>query len=184
MRVLTIFGEGSEDSELVVTVDLLRRGGVQVDLASIDLMEVRLSHGFNIKADMLFKNLSDEECMKYDALFIPGGKAAFTTMHKMDRLFKLVRDFNDNKKIIAAICAAPSILGIAGVLDNKNYTCYSGFEKYCSNGIYHPEHGAVRDLNIVTGRSMNFTVDFGLLLLESLTNYENMKKVSDGILRN
>ena len=183
MKVLTIFGCGSEDSELVVTVDILRRGGVDVTLASIDSELVKLSHGFYVKADTLLSKLSDKECLEYDALFIPGGKVAFTAMHKIDRLFKLVNDFNDNNKIIASICAAPSIFGIAGVLENKNYTCYSGFEKYSKTGIYHMEVGAIKDGNIITGRSMNYSIEFGLLLLESLTSYENMKKVSDGILR-
>ena len=184
MKVLTIIGNGSEDTELVTTVDILRRGGVEVILASIDSMDVKLSHGFIIKADTLFKKLSDDECLKYDALFIPGGKAAFTSMHKIDRLFSLVKKFNEKGKIISSICAAPSIFGIAGVLDNKKFTCFDGFEKYMPNGKYIKESGSVKDENIITGRSMNYTVEFGLMLLEALTNKDTRIKIANAILRN
>ena len=166
-----------------ITVDILRRGGVDVTLASVDKMDVLLSHKLLIKADTLFKKMSDKECLEYDCLFIPGGKAAFTTLHNIPRLLDLVKEFYTNKKLVCAICAAPSILGLAGILDNKNFTCYEGFQEYMKNGIYHPELGAVKDQNIITGRSMNYSIDFSLMVLEYLMGKDVALKVSKGILR-
>ncbi len=183
MKILTVFGSGSEDSEFVVTVDILRRGGASVTLSSIDEIYPTLSHKIVVKADNLFKDLTVDECLKYDALFIPGGKAAFTTMHKMDKLIDLVRKFYENKKIVASICAAPSIFGLAGILDNKKFTCYDGFEEYMKKGINLKDEGAVRDMNIITGKSMNYTVEFALLFLEALEGKEKSEMVKKGILR-
>lgn len=177
MRVGVFFGERFEEIEALTTVDLLRRAGLDVETVSVGHSHhVRGSHSIEIKTDFL---VADVWFKTYDCLVLPGGPG-HTNLEKCDLLVKYIKKFNDEGKLIAAICASPSILGRAGVLNGRKFTCFPGYEGDCVGGEYTGEE-AVLDGNIVTGRSAGCAIPFSLKIVEALLGKDAAKKLSDDI---
>ncbi len=174
MRVGVFFGERFEEIEALTTVDLMRRAGLDVETVSVGHSHhVRGSHSIEIKTDFL---VADVWFKTYDCLVLPGGPG-HTNLEKCDLLVKYIKKFNDEGKLVAAICAAPSILGRAGVLNGKKFTCFPGYEGECAGGEYTGEE-AVLDGNIVTGRSAGCAVPFALKIVEALLGKDASKKLA------
>ncbi len=183
MKVYAFVANGSEDSELVTTVDVLKRGKIDVLLVSIDDLFVTLSHGLIIKADMTIDNFSDELIDDAYGLIIPGGLKGVNAMLESKELLSIIKKFNDNKKFVSAICAGPTVLSKAGVIGDNKYTCYDGFEEKITDGKYQKGKSFVVSNNVITGRSMNYSIEFGLAILEYLKGKEDRIKVEKSILR-
>ncbi len=182
MRILAFFATGSEDAEFVITVDLLRRARIEVLTVSVDDSNpVSLSHNINVTPDRILSDLGDEEIDEFDGLFLPGGKIGVSNLKKSDRLMSIIKRFNENKKLLSAICAAPTVLAHAGIMKGHKFTCYEGWQDEI-DGIYEAV-GAMKDENIVTGRSLNYSIDFSLLIIEYLLGSDAKEKVEKGILR-
>lgn len=154
---------GFEEIEALGTIDILRRGGVDVISVSIeDTLSVVGSHNISVLADALF---AETDFIDADILIIPGGTVRF---NEHDGLKKEVKRFAESGKKVAAICAAPMVLGGLGLLKGKNATVYPGFEKYLDGAIVDKVSTVVVDGNIITGRGPGFTMDFALKVLELL----------------
>jgi len=177
MKVLFLLSNGTEDTEFVATRDILIRAGIEVVTASINNIDVELSHKLTVMADTI---ISDKMPI-FDGIIIPGGKAGVLNMLENETVLKLIKDYNDKHLLVSAICAAPTVLSKAGVLKNKKYTCYEGWQENISDGEY-LKKGVVRDDNIITARSMYYSIDFGLEIVEYLLNKEVKTKVMKGIL--
>lgn len=183
MKILAFAADGSEDSELITTLSLFKRAGIETYLLSVSgELLIKGSHGNRIMCDALFSSLSLQALMDYDGLFFPGGKRGVELMRNNEQLLKLVRAYSERMKPVMAICAAPSILGVAGVLDGKQFTCYDGFETFVPNGIYMKGKDSVRDKNIITGRSAGYTINFALEAIKYLLGDEARTKVAKAIL--
>ena len=161
MRVIVLFKEGYEEVEALSTVDVLRRAGVRCDMVGMDDLNVKSSHDIIIKMDKVF----DESDYDADIVVLPGGLPGATNLRDDKRVTDLVKNFYENNKVVAAICAGPIVLEKAGILTGKDFTCYPGFDKEAASGNYQDVLVCV-DGNIVTGRGPAASFGFGYAVLE------------------
>ncbi len=178
MKIYVFLADGFETVEALGVVDILRRGGVDVCTVSIsDTTTVVTSHKVPVIADCLLK---DTDFSDGDALFLPGGIPGTPNLEACEDLHKLIDRYNAEDKYLAAICAAPSILGHYGVLKGKRATSYPGYEEELTGATY-TGAGVEVDGKVITGRGMGKTVDFGLKLLEIFTDSANAAKIGKAI---
>lgn len=166
-EVYAFLADGFELVECMAVVDILRRGKVDVRTVSIGKSyEVTCSHGVRVIADELFDDIAPE---KATMLFLPGGKKGTEALAGFRPLISALKKAADNQnRKVAAICAAPTVLGQNGLLAGKKATCYPGMEDRLIEAEYVDDAGVVTDGNIITGRGMGVSVDFGLELLKAL----------------
>ncbi len=163
MNKIAIFlAEGFEEIEAVSIIDVLRRASLHVDLVSITgKKEVRGAHNITIIADAIFE---DHDFTANEALVLPGGMPGAENLKSHNGLRELIVKFNDEKKPIGAICAAPMVLGELGILYHKNATCYPGFEQYLDGAIITGNDYEVSE-NIVTGKGAGVAIEFALQIV-------------------
>ena len=177
-QTVMLFATGFEEVEALMTVDLLRRGGVDVKLASITGdMTVCGSHSIQVGMDT---TLAQVDMKQMDAVLIPGGMPGTRTLGKDDAVCQALIDMNGEGKLVGAICAAPSVLGACGILDGKRATCYPGYEDQLGGGIFVDEM-VVADGNVVTSRGLGTSMEFGFKLLELLVSKEKAEEVRESI---
>ena len=168
MSKLCIFmADGVEEVEALTPVDLLRRAKIDIDMVSImGREEITGSHKIVIRTDKKLEDISPEA---YDGLICPGGLVGTQNLKADERVLELCRSFFEEKKLTAAICAAPTVLGAAGILDGKKATCYPGCEDGLT-GATPLTDPVVKDGTIITSRGMGTAVDFGLAIVEYFTD--------------
>lgn len=162
MNVLIPLAPGFEQIEALTIVDVLRRAEINVTTVALTDLQVTTSHGVIVFAD---KTLMDIESSDYDSIVLPGGMPGSKNLMESDEIINIVKEFNSAGKLVGAICAAPIVLGAAGVLEGKNYTCYPGFEKQITSANYNNLPFIV-DGNIVTGIGPGAALSFSLKLVE------------------
>ena len=165
VKVAVMLADGVEESEAIVVIDLLRRSSDIFSVTTFSIMgkkEIHSSHNITFMADELF----DENVVSgYDMIFCPGGGKGTQNLAAFKPLHKLLKQFAESGKTLAAICAAPFVLFTAGVLDGKQFTCYPGFEKKINNGgSFRPDLPVAQDGEIFTSRGMGTAIDLGLAL--------------------
>ncbi|MDR1343706.1 MAG: DJ-1/PfpI family protein [Prevotellaceae bacterium] len=152
---------GFEEVEALAPVGVLRRVGLNVKTVSVeDSKQVASSHRVEVTADLLFGE-ADFSCA--ELLVLPGGT---TRLNEFEELKKLLLTFGKAGGKIAAICAAPMVLGGLGLLSGKKATCYPGFEKFLTGATLATEQSVVVDGSIVTGKGPAFSLEFALTLVE------------------
>ena len=157
--------DGVEEIEGLTVVDLARRAGIEIDMVSImGRQEINGSHGIRFMADKLIEDIKFGD---YDGLVCPGGVKGTQNLKADERVAALIREFCAAGKLVSAICAAPTVLGAAGVLEGKKATCYPGCEDGLTGATALTDK-VVRDGNIITSRGMGTATDFGLALIEYL----------------
>ena len=122
-----------------------------------------------------FKSLKNINVNEFEAIILPGGSRGVNNLLKSSEVDYLVKEFNRLGKWVCAICAAPMVLGKNGLLHNKKYTCYPGCNEGL-DGIYTGEELVVTD-NIVTARSMLYSVPFGLKIIELLLGKSDRDRI-------
>ena len=174
MKVLMIYADGFEDVEAIATRDVLVRAGFSVYDAKIDedSQIVVSSHKMSLAG---FKSLKNVNIDEFDAVILPGGSRGVNNLLQSDEVDRLVKEFYRRHKLVCAICAAPMVLGKNGLLHNRPYTCYPGCNEGL-DGIYTGEEVVVSD-NIVTARSMLYSIPFGLKIIELLLGKETSDRV-------
>ena len=168
-KVYAMIANGSEEVECLAVVDILRRAGIEVVLAAVGGSKtVVTSHNITITADAVL-----EECDTSDGdlLFLPGGLPGTEYLEASDKLRADIMQYVKENKRLAAICAAPSVLGKMGLLKGKKATCFPGFEEYLLGGSYVAD-GVVTDGMITTARGLGFAIDLGLELVSLLESKE------------
>ena len=168
--------DGFEETEALVTVDVMRRGEVNVTTVSLTGREmVHGKHGIQVQSDALFDKVRDEA---FDMLVIPGGTTDYT---KHEGLLDLVKRYDGEKKYLAAICAAPAVFGKAGILHGKKAVCYPGMESWLTGAVI--GSGIVEtDGHITTSKGPATTVFFALKLVEILKGKNVAQKIGDAFL--
>jgi len=177
MKKAYIFlANGHEEVEALMVVDLLRRAGLTIETVSItgDKM-VTSSHNVTYVADRLFEEVEGD---LVDLVILPGGLPGTTNLLAFEPLMKMVCAHHEAGKLVAAICAAPSVLAELGILDGKKGTSYPGFGTKIENFVYAP---VVVDGNVITSRGLGAAIDFGLALIELLVDEEKAKAVAAAI---
>lgn len=176
MKVAVFLADGFEEIEAISIIDVLRRGEVDVKTISItERLNVEGGHGIIVQADHFF---SDIEFNDYDVLVLPGGMPGTTNLGKHNGLCNLLKRFSIEGKKIAAICAAPSILGQLKLLEGKEATCYPGYEKQLTGGKFKNMDIVISD-NIITGKGAGVAIDFALRILKWCKDdeyVENLRK--------
>lgn len=146
--VYLLLADGFEEIETIGTIDILRRCGLQVQTLSVTGKRVvNGAHGLIVKADSFFRKNHIVHC---DALVLPGGSKGAETMYKNSILRLTISQQAHEGTLVAAICAAPMVLGAAGVLKGKHATIYPGLEQYIDGAIVHREALVVEHDNIIT----------------------------------
>lgn len=176
--VYVFFADGFEEMEAFAAVDILRRAGVQVQMVTVTENEiVKGAHGVSVLCD---KNIVNCDFFDAEMLVLPGGLPGATTLNECEDLRKLLVRFAQEGKNIAAICAAPMVLGNLGLLKGKKATCYPGFDKYLEGAEY---TGALveKDGNIITGKGPGACLKFGLALVEHLCGKEKVKELEEAM---
>ena len=173
MRIAVFLASGFEEIEAISTIDVLRRGGQEVDLIAVGMDDVQGGHGIVVKTDFNFYNVDFD---LYDMLVLPGGMPGTTNLKENEELAKLLLRFNEQGKYIGAICAAPSILGELGILAGRDATCYPGNEKYLE-GAHVQNKAVVKSDHIVTGIGVGGAIDFALELLRFELSEEAVAKL-------
>lgn len=159
--IYCFLAEGFEEVEALAPVDILRRAELEVVIVGVGSKTVTSSHGINVVADIEEKDVTTDNM---DAIILPGGMPGTLNLEKSPIVKASVQYCFDNKKLIGAICAAPSILGHMGLLDGKKATCYPGFDTQLNCKEYTALPVTV-DGDIITGKGMGAAVEFGLALL-------------------
>lgn len=178
-KVYAFMANGLEEVECLAAVDVMRRAGIDVTLVSVTGEKfVTGSHGFVIGTDALFEEV---DCDEADVLFLPGGMPGTLNLAAHEGLTKAICKFADEKKRLAAICAAPSVLGQLGLLHGKAATCYPGFGEKLEGAVYMSRAGVVTDDNITTARGLGYALDLGLELTELLCGADKADEIKASI---
>jgi len=165
MKTAVLFlADGFEEGEALIVVDILRRASVQVLMASITgKLNVTSSRKIMVRADIL---VEDVDFSKADMIILPGGRTGTHNMQKNEIVLNQCRTFAESK-IVAAICAAPSILAGLGLLDGKKATCHPDYEEKMAGAILINESVVIAD-NIITGQGLGATFLFSFKLVSML----------------
>jgi len=209
--VLVPIANGSEDIETITIIDVLRRGGVEVIVASVhDDLQVTAARGTKIEADILLTQLNGfhfadgssfaftmkeddtegnleesntEESNLFDAIALPGGVPGAEHLRDCELLIELIEKHDIHDAIIAAICAAPAlVLGTHGFVVDKKATCYPGLEEGLVGAEYIADQPVVMDENILTSQGPATAMVFALSLLANLVGYDEAQDVAAGLL--
>ena len=165
MRAYIFLAEGFEEIEAITPIDVLRRADVEVVTVSISNNKmVTGAHNISVESDKLF---SEIEVSADDYLILPGGMPGTANLMAHEELNKLVKKQYDSGKEIAAICAAPSLLGKLGILEGKEAISYPGFEKNLV-GATISEKTVVKSDNIITAKGPGVAILFALKIVETI----------------
>ncbi len=180
-KAFLFLADGFEEVEAITPIDLLRRAGIECITVSIsDKLEVTGSHGITLKADCIF---DEKECMQGDTIILPGGMPGTINLSKHYGLKNVIIDYDKKKKTIAAICAAPTILGEMGLLEGYKSTCYPGFEeKLFDSDVLFEQF--VEDGHFITSRGVGTAIPFALKIIEILEGKDKMNDIKNQIVFN
>lgn len=172
--------DGFEETEAIGTLDVLRRGGVEVQtVAVMGKQEVKGAHGVVIKADSMLHDMLKEEG---EFLIFPGGMPGAQNLSECGELMGYLQGHFSRQGKMAAICAAPALVfGKLPLKKETRMTCYPGFENYLP-GMALLADGVVVDGNIITGRGPGYSFAFGLAIVEHLCGKEKAGEVAAGML--
>lgn len=178
-KILVPLAQGCEELEAVTIIDILRRAGIEVTSAGLDARPVRASRGVTLVPDT---TLDAALRHSYDMVVLPGGQPGTNNLKADPRILALLRDMVRHGKHVAAICAAPSVLATAGLLDGKRATSFSGaldaFPK-----VLQQNAAVVQDGFLTTSRGPGTVMDFALALVEQLAGSAKRKETEAGLER-
>lgn len=163
--VYEFLADGFEIVEAMSPVDMLRRAKTEVKTVGIGGTEIRSSCGVKVVADIGEGEVKLDDSV--DAVILPGGMPGTLNLEKSETVQKAINFANENGKLVCAICAAPSVLGHAGILDGREATCFPGFEDALVGAKISSDH-VVKDGNIITAKGAGVATSFGLKIVEAL----------------
>lgn len=178
-QVCVFLADGFEEIEGLTVVDLLRRAGVDVTTVSITgERTIHGAHGIDVQADKLFNEVDYDG---QDMVVLPGGMPGTLHLGEHTGVKQILEQFYQEKKYIAAICAAPSVLGKYGMLNGRKATSYPGFEEALTGATYVYDSVAVDDF-VITSRGMGTAIDFSLALIEKLIDVQKAEEIGKSII--
>jgi 4-methyl-5(b-hydroxyethyl)-thiazole monophosphate biosynthesis len=147
-------------------VDILRRAGIEAVMVGLSSSIVMSSHGVRVFAD---KKLADINPDEYDGIVLPGGNPGYKNLGKSEKILEIIRKFNSEGKLVAAICGSPAVLAKAGVLNERKATIYPGMEREIP---YPRSDRVVVDENVITSQAPGTAIEFALKIVEYLLGKE------------
>lgn len=178
-KIYIFLADGFEEIEVITVVDVLRRAGKEVIMISVTPNEIVIgAHGISMLCD---KNFID--CDFYDdpgMIVLPGGMPGASTLQKHEGLRKVLLNYANKNLPIAAICAAPMVLGTMGLLKGKKATCFPGMERFLEGAKVMNEQVVV-DGNFITGKGPGAAAEFALTIVEFLIDKAKAKELADSM---
>lgn len=175
---LVIIANGTEELEAVAVIDILRRGGVNVTIAG-ETDIVHCSNGVKILPDISLHKV--KETVFYDLVYLPGGSKGVEVLIENEKVTEILQNHHNACKILSAICAAPQLLALSGVLSqNTKITSHPSIKNELLHFDY-IEEDIVEYENIITSRGAGTAVKFALYLLEKLVGKEIAERVKTSI---
>ena len=181
--VYVFLADGFELVEAMTPVDIMRRAGIEVTTVSLNkTTSVLSSQNVVVEADTTTKALSPEKLLDtLEAVVLPGGMPGAQNLNDDDTVSALIAAATLLNKHIAAICAAPFILGVRGLLEGKNAVCYPGFEDKLYGAKIVTDKKVVVDGKIITAKAMGVSHEFGLAIVRELKSWSESERVRDSI---
>lgn len=178
MKAYIFLANGFEEIEAIAPIDILRRAGIEIETVSIsNQKKVTGAHNIPIVADKLFSEIN---VAVDDFLILPGGMPGTSNLMAHKELNELLKKQHDAGKNIAAICAAPSLLGKLGILEGKEAISYPGFEKNLL-GAKISDKTVVKSGNIITGKGPGVAISFALKIVEIIRGKNMAKEVATAL---
>lgn len=166
-----LMADGCEEIEGLTAVDILRRAGLVIVTISINKTDsVTGSHNITFQTDAIFEQVNLDE---FDAIILPGGMPGTVKLGEHAGVTKAIQAFASAGKLVAAICAAPSVLGAAGILQGKRAVCHPGFEDKLT-GAQVSFEPVMTDGNIITSRGMGTAIEFALAIVQYLKDEDTV----------
>jgi len=178
MKVLVPLAEGFEEIEFSTIVDILRRAGMDVTIAGLKEGVIDGAYGVRVTPDTMIDKVSADD---FDVIILPGGNPGYVNLGKSEKVLKLVREMHDRNKYVTAICAAPSVLAKAGVIQGKRATIFPGMEDTLT-GAQHSKERVVVDGKIITSQGPGTAMEFAIKLVEVLAGKNKAEGVEEGVL--
>lgn len=180
-KIAVFFAEGYEEIEALTVVDVCRRCEIEVDMVSVTgQLQVKGAHGIGVEMD---KTCEQADFPGYDMLVLPGGMPGTVNLEAHKGLMHQVDAFHQAGKYVAAICAAPSILGHRGILKGKRACCYPDFEGHLEGAEV--TAGPVEvDGHVITSRGMGTALPFALAIAEALCGGKQAQEMAKAIIWN
>lgn len=175
MKIACVIADGFEEVEFAASIGILRRGGCDIDIFSLHSNKAKGRYDLTVTDLKPFSSIKKEN---YDMLLMPGGPE-YVELENNKEYIDLLLYFLKNDKYVAAICAAPTIIGHLGYLKNKNYTCFTSMNE--DFGGYYNDVYAIKDGKLITGRSAAATIEFAFLILETVKGKEKAEEIKKQI---
>ena len=176
--VYMMLGTGFEVTEAMVPLVMMRRAGIEVCTVGINGKTVYGSRDIGIVADI---ELGEMDLTNLEGIVLPGGLGGVASIKASQPALDAVKFAYENHKLVAAICAGPTVLAQLGITDGKNATCYPGCEEQMGNALMVPGAAAVTDGNVITGTSAGCAIPFALQLITALKGKEAADSVAQQI---
>lgn len=176
--VYILLGTGFEVTEAMVPLVMMRRAGIEVCTVGINGKTVYGSRDIGIVADL---ELGEMDLTNLDGIILPGGLGGVASIKASQSALDAVRFAWENGKLVAAICAGPTVLAQLGITDGKKATCYPGCEEQMGAAVIVPDAAAVRSGNVITGTSAGCAIPFALQLISALKGQEAADNVAQQI---
>ena len=171
---MLILTDTFEEIEAITQVDFLRRADIKIDMISITgKLQVTSNRGVTVLADDLIENISLKE---YAGIIIPGGLPAAFDIRDDKRVLDIVKKFNDEKKLVSAICAGPCVLAKAGVLSGRNAVIFPGMESELLDANVKEDAICIDD-NIITARGAGLALEFAYTLIRKIKGKVQEKQI-------
>lgn len=166
MRLAIFLAEGFEETEAITTVDILRRAKISVDMVSVNSTKlVKGAHDIFVQTD---HTIDENDYEDYDGFILPGGNKGVDNLSNAREVKQWLKKADEDKKIIAAICAAPQILGHLQIVDNRNITIFPGCDSGLEKANIDETVAAITDEHIITGASLGCAISFALAIVEHI----------------
>lgn len=177
-KIAVFFAEGYEEIEALTVVDICRRAGIEVQMVSVSSEKtVSGSHGIGVRMDISFEEVDFDSL---DMIVLPGGMPGTRNLEAHEGLMAQVDAFDRAGRYLAAICAAPSVLGHRGILQGRRAGCYPGWEEHLKGAQLSMEDATV-DGHVITGRGMGCAIPFSLAIVAQLLGQEQADKIAGSI---
>lgn len=175
-KILALLANGFEEIETITPIDILRRAEIEVVIASVE--NEKLVSGRNKISIQAETTLNEIKNTDFDGLFLPGGPGA-KILRKDTSVLKLVKDYFEKNRLIAAICAAPTVLFEAGILKGKQYTAHFSTKDELTEIQF--DKAVVIDKNIITSQGPGTALPFALSIVEVLEGKDLAKRIIENI---
>lgn len=177
--IYMFLADGFEEVEALCPLDILRRAGLEVTTVGVGGKDmIHGAHGIVVQADIpdvMYRDSSP------DMIILPGGMPGSTNLDESKTVDAALRVAAKKGAFLAAICAAPLVLGKRGYLEGKNAVCYPGFEKYLKGATVSESETVVKDGNVITAKGMGVAFEFGLELVRALKDDETAEKIKGSV---